>query len=44
MFLNIDPNIKLKTLLDILKWETTSKQLKWPTALPLTSTDIPPQK
>ncbi|WP_241773675.1 hypothetical protein [Rickettsia asembonensis] len=44
MFFNIDPNIKPKTLLDILKWKITSKQPKWPTTLPLTSTDIPPQK
>lgn len=44
MFFNIDPNIKPKTLLDILKWKITSKRLKWPTTLPLTSTDIPPQK
>ncbi|AFC73493.1 palindromic element RPE3 domain-containing protein [Rickettsia montanensis] len=44
MFFNIDPNIKPKTLLDILKWKITSKRPKWPTALPLTSTDIPPQK
>ncbi|KJW02209.1 RPE5 domain protein [Rickettsia endosymbiont of Ixodes pacificus] len=33
-----------KTLLDILKWKITSKRPKWPTTLPLTSTDIPPQK
>ncbi|WP_052454727.1 MBL fold metallo-hydrolase [Rickettsia hoogstraalii] len=44
MFFNIDPNIKPKTLLDILKWKITSKRPKWPTTLPLTSTDIPPQK
>ncbi|MFA1688055.1 palindromic element RPE3 domain-containing protein [Candidatus Rickettsia barbariae] len=44
MFFNIEPNIKLKTLLDILKWKITSKQPKWPTTLPFTSTDIPPQK
>ncbi|MDE8611908.1 MBL fold metallo-hydrolase [Rickettsia felis] len=44
MFFNIDPNIKPKTLLDILKWKITSKRPKWPTLLPLTSTDIPPQK
>ncbi|MEG8229562.1 palindromic element RPE3 domain-containing protein [Candidatus Rickettsia tasmanensis] len=44
MFFNIDPNIKLKTLLDILKWKITSKRPKWPTALLLTSTDLPPQK
>ncbi|MCC8406764.1 MAG: MBL fold metallo-hydrolase [Rickettsia endosymbiont of Sceptobius lativentris] len=44
MFFNIDPNIKPKTLLDILKWKITSKRPKWPTTLPLTSIDIPPQK
>ncbi|MEY4464194.1 MAG: hypothetical protein RLZZ81_1165 [Pseudomonadota bacterium] len=44
MFFNIDPNIKPKTLFDILKWKITSKRPKWPAALPLTSTDIPPQK
>ncbi|AFC70262.1 RPE3 domain protein [Rickettsia amblyommatis str. Darkwater] len=44
MFFNIDPNIKPKTLLDILKWKITSQLPKWPTALPLTSTDIPTQK
>lgn len=44
MFFNIDPNIKPKILLDILKWKITSKRPKWPTTLPLTSTDIPPQK
>nr|WP_016770448.1 palindromic element RPE3 domain-containing protein [Rickettsia sibirica] len=44
MFFNIEPNIKLKTLLDILKWKITSKRPKWPTTLLFTSTDIPPQK
>ncbi|MCZ6901941.1 MAG: palindromic element RPE5 domain-containing protein [Rickettsia endosymbiont of Ixodes persulcatus] len=43
MFFNIDPNIKPKTLLDILKWKITSKRPKWLAALLLPFTDIPPQ-
>ncbi|HJD60681.1 MAG TPA: hypothetical protein LFV90_00600 [Rickettsia endosymbiont of Columbicola hoogstraali] len=42
MFYNLDPNIKPKNLLDILKWKMTSKKSEW---LPLSesiTTDIPP--
>ncbi|HJD65664.1 MAG TPA: MBL fold metallo-hydrolase [Rickettsia endosymbiont of Bembidion nr. Transversale] len=42
MFYNLDPNIKPKNLLDILKWKITSKKSEW---LPLSesiTTDIPP--
>ncbi len=42
MFYNLDPNIKPKNLLDILKWKMTSKKSEW---LPLSEsiiTDIPP--
>jgi len=44
MFYNLDPNIKPKNLLDILKWKMTSKRLKWLTLPESVSTDIPPEK
>ena len=44
MFYNLDPNIKPKNLLDILKWKRTSKRLQWPALSELVSTDIPPEK
>lgn len=44
MFHNLDPNIKPKNLLDILKWKRTSKRLQWPILSELISTDIPPKK
>jgi len=44
MFYNLDPNIKPKNVLNILKWKLTSKRSKWLPLLDFHSTDKPPEK
>lgn len=43
-FSNIDPNITHKNLLDVLKWQRTSKKPKWPKSVPVGAFDVPPGK
>lgn len=41
-FSNINPEVKPKNLIDILKWKINNKQPKWPDSIPVSHTDVPP--
>ena len=42
IFQNLNPNIKPKSLLDLLKWKVKSTKSKWPEMVPIEGTDVPP--
>lgn len=44
VFQNLDPTCKPKNLLDLLKWQLTTKHPVWPKNIALKNYDVPPSK
>lgn len=43
-FKNVNPNKKHKTFIDLIKWKLCSKKKKWPSFVPIHTTDYPPPR